>query len=88
MRIDNLDRTRVAPGAEKLGQTAPELPTDKDTVAVSNQSDQAQVSQLAHSLAAAHQERLDQLRLQVQAGSYDVSAPTLANSLIDAHLKE
>ena len=31
---------------------------------------------------------VEQLRLQVQSGSYNVSAQALANTLIDAHLEE
>ncbi len=88
MRIDDLNRTPVTQGTEKTGQTAQQLPAEKEGVAGSNQSDQAEVSQLAQSLAAADPGRLDQLRLQVQSGSYEVSPPALANALIDAHIKD
>jgi anti-sigma28 factor (negative regulator of flagellin synthesis) len=85
MRIDDLNRTPVTPGAEKSGQTAQQRPLEKDAVAG---SDQAEVSHLAQSLAAPDPGRIEQLRLQVQSGSYNVSAQTVANALIDAHLKE
>jgi len=87
MRIDDLNRTPVTQGPEKSGQTAQQRALEKDTVDGSDQPDQAEVSHLAQSLAAPDPGRIEQLRLQVQSGSYDVSAPTVANALIDAHLK-
>ena len=87
MRIDDLNRTPVTQGTEQPGQTAQQHALEKDAVGA-NQPDQAEVSQLAQSLAAADPGRIDQLRLQVLSGSYEVSAPTLANALIDAHVKE
>jgi len=85
MRIDDLNRTPVAPGTEKSGHTGEQRPPEKDGVAI---SDQAEVSHLAQSLAASDPGRVEELRLQVQMGSYEVSAQTLANALIDAHLND
>jgi anti-sigma28 factor (negative regulator of flagellin synthesis) len=85
MRIDDLNRTPATPGAEKSEQTAQEHPAEKEVV---SSSDQAEVSHLAQSLAAPDSSRVEQLRLQVQSASYDVSAQVVANSLIDAHLRE
>lgn len=87
MRIDDLNRTPVAPGAEKAGQTAQSRPSE-GTIAGLDQSDQAELSPLAQNLAAPDPGRTEQLRLEVQSGSYDVSAQTVANALIDAHLKD
>lgn len=88
MRIDDLNRTPVTQGTEKSGQTSQQHPQDNDAVVGSEQSDQAQVSHLAQSLAAADPGRIEQLQLQVQSGNYDVSPQAVANSVIDAHLKE
>jgi flagellar biosynthesis anti-sigma factor FlgM len=88
MRIDDLNRTAVTQGTEKSGQTAQQPPPQNDALAGSSQADQAEVSHLAQSLAATDPGRVEQLRLQVQSGSYDVSPQTIANALIDAHLKE
>jgi flagellar biosynthesis anti-sigma factor FlgM len=88
MRIDDLNRTPVPSGTEKSGQTGQLRTAEQDAVSGSNQPDQADVSPLAQSLAAADPGRIEQLRAQVESGSYNVSAQTLANSLIDAHLKE
>jgi anti-sigma28 factor (negative regulator of flagellin synthesis) len=88
MRIDDLNRTPVTQGTEKSGQTAQQRAPEKDAVGGSDQPDQAEVSHLAQSLAASDPGRIEQLSLQVQSGSYDVSAQALANALIDAHLKE
>jgi flagellar biosynthesis anti-sigma factor FlgM len=90
MRIDDLNRALVTQSTEKSGQTAAQRPADSDAAgkgAVAG-ADQANVSQLAQSLAAADPGRIEQLRLQVQSGSYDISAQAVANALIDAHLNE
>ena len=90
MRIDDLNRTTVTQGTEQSGQTASQRavgkdPLEKNPVAG---SDQAEVSHLAQSLAAPDSGRIEQLRLEVQSGSYEVSAQTVANALIEAHLKD
>lgn len=85
MRIDDLNRTPATQEAEKSEQTTQERPPEKERV---SSSDQAEVSDLAQSIAAPDSGRVEQLRLQVQSGSYDVSSQAVANSLIDAHLGE
>lgn len=87
MRIDDLNRTPVTESAEKTGPTTQQRSSNTEGVAGSERSDQAEVSQLAQSLAAADPGRIEQLRLQVESGSYDVSAQALANAVIDAHIK-
>jgi flagellar biosynthesis anti-sigma factor FlgM len=93
MRIDDLNRTPVPPGpgsteaSAASGETTRQRATQQDAIAGSDQPDQAAVSQLAQSLAGADPGRIEELRLQVQSGSYEVSAQATANSLIDAHLK-
>jgi len=84
MRIDSVHRTPAATGPEKSESTAHST-LAKEVVAG---SDHAGVSQLAQSLAMHASDRIEQLRLQVQSGSYDVSADTIAQALIDAHLKD
>ena len=79
MRIDALNRTSLTPGAEKSEPTAPTVPAA---------ADQADISRLAQSLAAPEASRVEQLRLQVESGSYDVSAEAVAKALIEAHLTE
>jgi flagellar biosynthesis anti-sigma factor FlgM len=89
MRIDDLNRTPVAPGAEKTGpaaqQPAPEPAPEKDTA---RGSDSAEVSRLAKALALPDAGRVEQLRLEVQSGAYNVSAEAVAKALINAHLKD
>ena len=87
MRIDDLNRIPIAPGTEKSGPVAQQPSAEKDGVAGANQSDQAEVSHLAQSLTAPDAARLEHLQLQVESGSYNVGSQTLANTLIDAHLK-
>jgi flagellar biosynthesis anti-sigma factor FlgM len=95
MRIDDLNPTQgnVTQGSatqatEKSSQAAQQRAAEKQAAAGSNQPDQAEISHLAQSLAAPDPGRIEQLRLQVQSGSYDVSAQAVANALIDSHLKE
>jgi anti-sigma28 factor (negative regulator of flagellin synthesis) len=85
MRIDALNRAPIPRDAEKSGPTAPQIPLDKEAGAG---SDQAKISQLAQSLTTPDADRIEQLRLQVQSGNYDVSADALAAAIIDSHLKE
>jgi anti-sigma28 factor (negative regulator of flagellin synthesis) len=87
MRIDDLNRTPLAPGAEKTDQSAQNRAPEKTGLPAAN-SDQADVSPLAHALSARDPQRLEQLRAEVQAGNYNVPAETVANSIIDTHLKE
>jgi flagellar biosynthesis anti-sigma factor FlgM len=85
MRIDDLNRTASTQSTEKAGPTAPTRSSEKESLAG---SDQAEVSQTAQALAAPDPGRIEQLRLQVQSGNYDVPAQTVANALIDSHIKE
>jgi anti-sigma28 factor (negative regulator of flagellin synthesis) len=85
MRIDDLNRTPVTQATEKPGQTAQQETVGKDAVAG---SDQAEVSHLAQSLSTPEPGRIEELRLQVESGSYEVSPLTVANALIEAHLTE
>lgn len=87
MRINdlNLNRAADAPSTEKTGQNASQrLAENQQGV---KGTDQAEVSNLAQSLSAADPGRIEELRLQVQSGSYNVSAETVANAIIDAHLE-
>lgn len=86
MRIDDLNRTPLTQGAEKTDQAAEKRALEKNNIADS--TDHAEVSQLAQSLSSGDPARVEQLRLQVQSGNYEVSASTLAKSIINAHFKE
>lgn len=86
MRIDDLNRSPLAPATDKSELAAQKSP--ENTNAASSGTDQAQVSQLAQALAPQNPNRLEQLRLQVQSGKYDVSAEVVANAIIDAHTRE
>jgi anti-sigma28 factor (negative regulator of flagellin synthesis) len=85
MPIDDLNRTPVTLVTETAGQTAQHGTVGKDAVVG---SDQAEVSHMAQSLSAPEPGRIEELRLQVQSGSYEVSPQSVANALIDAHLTE
>jgi len=85
MRIDDLNRIPLTQIAEKADQAAEKRALDKGTIA--SGADHAEVSQLAKALAPHDPQRLEQLRLDVQAGKYDVSAEVVANAIIEAHSK-
>jgi anti-sigma28 factor (negative regulator of flagellin synthesis) len=86
MRIDDLNRTPLAPGAEQTDPAAQKRAAAREGTAAG--TDQAEVSQLAQALAARDPQRLEQLRLEVQSGNYGVSAEAVAKSIVDAHLAE
>ncbi|HLG98433.1 MAG TPA: flagellar biosynthesis anti-sigma factor FlgM [Bryobacteraceae bacterium] len=85
MRIDDLNRTRLAAGTEKTDPAASNRAGTKDGTAAAN-TDQADVSRLAQALSSRDPQRLEQLRLEVQSGKYNVSAQEVAKSIIKAHL--
>jgi anti-sigma28 factor (negative regulator of flagellin synthesis) len=86
MRIDDLNRTPLTQSTEKTDQAAEKRTLEKNST--TDSADQAEVSQLAQALSSGDPTRLEQLRMQVQSGNYDVSASTLAKSIISAHFKE
>lgn len=87
MRIDDLNRTPVTQNAEKTDQATQQRPGafGKDAV---RDSDHADVSPLALALSTQDPSRIEQLRLEVQSGKYNVSADAVAKAIIDAHLTE
>ena len=85
MRIDDLSRIPLTQSAEKADQAAEKRALDKGMIA--SDADQADVSRLAKALAPRDPQRLEQLRLEVQAGKYDVPAEAVAKAIIDAHSK-
>jgi flagellar biosynthesis anti-sigma factor FlgM len=87
MRIDDLNRTPLTQGTEKADPNAQKRAVGKDH-ASPGAPDRAEVSELAQSLAAHDPDRIEQLRLEVQSGKYEVSAEAVAKAIIAAHLKE
>lgn len=95
MRIDDLNRNPGTQTTEQAGQAGQARLTGKESAgqkatndAAVAGADQAEVSNLAQSLAAPASDRLDQLRLEVQSGKYDVPAQEVASAIIEAHLKD
>ena len=88
MRIDDLNRAPVTPGTERTDATAnQQRPAGQGKDAVAG-SDQADVSPLAQALSANAPSRIDELRLAVQSGKYNVSAEAVAGAIVDAHIAE
>jgi anti-sigma28 factor (negative regulator of flagellin synthesis) len=86
MRIDDLNRTPLTQGTEQTDQAAEKRALEKNSV--TDSTDQAEVSQLAKALSTSDPARLEQLRLQMQSGTYEVNSGATAKSIINAHLKE
>jgi len=87
MRIDDLNRTPLTQSAEKGDPAVQKRALDPDSAAARG-TDQADVSQLARALATRDPKRIEQLKLEVESGKYDVSAEAVAKAIIDSHLRE
>jgi len=87
MRIDDLNRSPLTQGTEKTDNAAQKRALEQKNAA-SGGVDQAEVSQLAQGLAPKDPQRLEQLRLDVQSGRYNVSAEAVAKAIIGEHLKD
>ena len=87
MRIDDLNRTPLTQNAEKIDQATQQRQSAAEKDAVRG-SDQADVSPLALALSTQDPSRIEQLRLEVQSGKYDVPADAVAKAIIDDHLTE
>jgi len=85
MRIDDLNRTPLTQAAERADEASGKQPAEKNASHAEG-LDKADVSEVAQALVSTDPSRLEQLRLQVQSGEYNVSADKLAASIIDAHL--
>jgi len=87
MRIDDLNRTPVTQGAEKPDAGSGKRAVEGDRAGASG-TDQVEVSNLAQALSGEDANRLDQLKLQVESGTYSIPAEELAKAIIHSHLKE
>lgn len=86
MRIDDLNYTPPPAAADKAQPAAPK-PFEQSDGQV-NGTDQAEVSHLTQALQTHDPQRIEQLRVEVQSGQYDVSAEAVANAIIDAHMND
>jgi anti-sigma28 factor (negative regulator of flagellin synthesis) len=87
MRIDDLNRAPLTQETGKTDQAAEKRALEKDPKSARG-TDQAEVSQMAQALSAGDPQRLEQLRLAVQSGKYDVPAEAVAKAIIDHHTRE
>jgi anti-sigma28 factor (negative regulator of flagellin synthesis) len=87
MRIDDLNRAPLTQSAEKADAAGQKRALEANSAAARG-TDQADVSQLAQALAPRDPNRIEQLRLAVESGKYDVSAEAVAKAIMDSHLRE
>ena len=87
MRIDDLNRTPVTQGAEKPETEPGKRPVEGNHAGAPG-TDQVEVSNLAQALSSGDPHRLEKLRVQVESGTYSISAAELARSIVHSHLKE
>jgi anti-sigma28 factor (negative regulator of flagellin synthesis) len=85
MRIDDLNRAPLTQSAEKADAAGQKRALEANSAAARG-TDQADVSQLAQALAPRDPNRIEQLKLAVESGKYDVSAEAVAKAIIDSHL--
>ncbi|HYK18090.1 MAG TPA: flagellar biosynthesis anti-sigma factor FlgM [Bryobacteraceae bacterium] len=88
MRADDLNRTAVRRGAQQAEETSEKRASEKSGDLQAASGDQANVSSLARALSSRDAQKLEQLRLEVQSGKYNVPAGEIANSIISSHLKD
>jgi flagellar biosynthesis anti-sigma factor FlgM len=82
-----IDRSQTAqPGelARNAGKDR-QVPAGADSVALSSKANE--LSRLANNIEHSRADRLEQVRAQLEAGTYQVSAKDLAQKLIDSNLK-
>jgi anti-sigma28 factor (negative regulator of flagellin synthesis) len=84
MRIDDLNRAPLTQEPGKTEHTADARALEKDSKAARG-TDLAEVSQMAQALSTGDPRRLEQLRLAVQSGKYEVPAEAVAKAIIDHH---
>jgi flagellar biosynthesis anti-sigma factor FlgM len=84
MRIDDLNRPPLTQETGKTEQTPDQRALEKGSKAARG-TDQAEVSQMAQALSTGDSQRLEQLRLAVQSGKYEVPAEAVAKAIIDHH---
>jgi flagellar biosynthesis anti-sigma factor FlgM len=61
------------------------VPSGSDSVALSSRANE--LNRLANTIEQSRAERLDQVRAELEAGTYQVSATDIAQKLIDSNLK-
>ena len=86
MRIDDASRLSQSPSVDRAQLTNQERAQGTGTKA---DGDHAHISDLAKALetTGSNEKRIEALRIQVQAGQYQVSAPELAGNILDSHIK-
>jgi negative regulator of flagellin synthesis FlgM len=87
MRIGNLNPAVANPA---VGQTAQSPPTEAGRGSSAAPDDAVTLSRLSEAVAGSGpgEARLNQLRLEVQAGTYQVPAPKIAAKIVDFHTKQ
>ena len=87
MRIGNLNAEAVKPG---VGQTAQSAPAEAGRGPSAAPDDAVSLSRLSEAVGGSgpDEARLNQLRLDVQAGAYQVPAPKIAAKIVDFHTKQ
>jgi anti-sigma28 factor (negative regulator of flagellin synthesis) len=85
MRIDDPNRASQAQEAAKTDGVHPDGTKGNASASRNADSDAAAISDLANALAPSDA-RMEELRLQVERGEYNVSAGDVARSIIDEHV--
>jgi anti-sigma28 factor (negative regulator of flagellin synthesis) len=82
--LDDVNRAPATEEAEKTKQAVVKPLGEKESGSPAD-ADHAGVSNLAQALNSSSAERLEQLRLAVQSGHYDVPAEAVAQAIVDHH---
>jgi len=91
MRIDDANRAAQSQQSGKADAVRPSGGQAKGKAGEAAGGDEAQISNLASALSAsggdAQDARLERLRMEVENGTYSVSAQDVAGSIIDRHIR-
>jgi flagellar biosynthesis anti-sigma factor FlgM len=82
-----IDRSQTAQPAELTRSAGKDrqVPAGSDSVALSSKANE--LNRLANVIEQSRAQRLEQVRAELEAGTYQVSAEDLAQQLIDSNLK-
>lgn len=87
MRIDDLNSAPLPPEPGRTQPASEKIQPEYDPKASGN-ADQADLSRLARALSNDPPSRIEQLRMEVQSGKYEVPASEVAKAIIDHHSRK
>jgi flagellar biosynthesis anti-sigma factor FlgM len=82
-----VDRSQSTQQTESTGSSGNDRNVSEGSDSAAFSSKAAEMNKLANTIDESRTDRLNKVREELQAGTYNVSAPDLANKLIDSNRK-